>query len=262
MTTNAIDANGNTVAPNSNLAEDNELRATHYDGNADKIAKGHYHKHVNWHSDEEMAANQDIVQRNGSRMYANGDYQSGDIINIGGMEIEYEMAVSQGLLRSTSPEQEASPQAVFESDAENTQGDDEPTNLEGADLLVAQLDLATKGNGEKVVEVFSRDAVENGEISEAGLAYAQSELGMNPQVVQEQFTAMQEHGGDVIYNALEIGDEMGEVRMGFLMDRYQHGSPSEQKAVRQLWAGAAFGKLTADQIIDAFDDIVSPYEQD
>ncbi|HCQ67248.1 MAG TPA: hypothetical protein DIU07_19820, partial [Rhodobacteraceae bacterium] len=126
--------------------------------------------------------------------------------------------------------------------------------------LKAQLDIATDGNGDAVLETFAADIITNGEISEAGLEYAQSQLNMNPDSVQEQFTSMQEHGGNVIYDVLETGDDTGEVRMDFLMDRYENGHPQEQEAIRSLWMGAALGRMDRAQIVKAFDKIAAPYD--
>lgn len=259
--TNSTGADGHVASPPSNLVDTSheEFNINVYDGTADKIAKGYYGKHVNWHSDEEMAANLDLVQRNGSRIYANGGHQPGDIINVNGMEIQYQTAVELGLVTNLEG-QGVSPREAFEADAENTPDDPETTAFEGAELLMAQLDMATGGNGENVMNTFAADIVENGGISEAGFEYAAKNLGMNEQVVREQFSAMQEVGGKALYEALETGDGMGEDRIDFLLDRYEHGNQAEQKLVRQMWLGAALGKMSERDMQQHFDRLYEPYK--
>lgn len=143
--------------------------------------------------------------------------------------------------------------------AENANHEPEANHFEGAELLSSQIDMATGGKSETVLSTFANDIVENGAISEAGLAYAASELGMSEQVVAEQFTAMQELGGDNLVAALEVGDGMGEDRVEFLVDRFEHGSPDEQRMVRQMWTAAALGKMTPREMQDQFDRLYAPY---
>jgi len=134
-TTQAINANGDVVAPmNNNLNEDNELRATSRSISDEKIAKGHLNKGSAFISDEEMAANLDIVERDGMRQHVSGDHRPGDIISVNGLPVEYEMAVSLGLITSLEGEG-VSPQEAFEADSETKQQVEPEANLEGVDLL-------------------------------------------------------------------------------------------------------------------------------
>ncbi|WP_173488218.1 MULTISPECIES: hypothetical protein [unclassified Aliiroseovarius] len=252
---NAIQ-NPNT-SPESNFATDNELVSSARNITGEKIAKGHFHKHDNWISDEEMGNDLDVVVRGGSRQYVNGEHRPNDIIMIEGIEVEYETAVSLGLVTNLEG-QRVTPQEVFEAAAENAERPSDAP-LEGTDLLAAQIDMATDGNAENVLNTFASDIVENGEIGEAGLDYAARHLGMNEQVVHEQYEAMREVGGDNILEALEVGDGLGHDRVDFLVDRFENGNPAEQKLVRQMWTAAALGKMDASELQQHFDQLYSPY---
>lgn len=73
--TNAIDADGNAVAPTSNLAPDNNLRFTARDIQAEKVADGRYSHATPYLSDDEANNNPNIVIRDGSRQHVSGGYR-------------------------------------------------------------------------------------------------------------------------------------------------------------------------------------------
>ncbi|WP_425051160.1 hypothetical protein [Psychromarinibacter sp. S121] len=257
--TKAIDANGDYVAmPHDNLAPDNEMGFTARDYANEKAAKGHFTKHTNWISDSEMQSNPNAVIHNGSRVYSDGTYQPGDLIMIDGMEVGCETAVSLGLIASDG-EPHSSPHADFMADAENAQeATDGP--LEGADLLRAQLDMASGGNSDAVLNTFASDIVTNGTISDDGMRYAAKELGMGEKSVEERFSAMQRFGGERLMEALDAGDGLGLERVNFLVERHQNGHPDEQRLVRQMWTAAALGKLSQDELQGYFTQLHKPYE--
>lgn len=257
--TNSIDQHGNTVPAHShNLVADNEMRSTSRDATEERAQQGYYSKHTNWISDEEMEANPNAVIRNGSRIHIDGNHQPGDVVLVEGMEVEYATAVSLGPIENPG-ERIVSPHDDFAADSENTdETDDGP--LTGAELLSAQLDMATDGRGDEALDVFATDIVINGEISEKGIEFAARQLGMNEQVVQEQFEAMQMLGGENLEDALEVGDGLGADRVQFLVDRAEHGSPAEQQLVRQIWTAAALGKMSKGELQRHFDKVYKPYE--
>lgn len=257
--TNAIDAAGNAVAPTSSLAPDNDLRFTTRDIQAEKVAEGRFTRATPYISDDDANNNPNVVTRDGSRQHVGqGDHRPDDLLRIGGMEITYETAVSLGLIQGDAL---ASPQDVFAADSENApEPTPRDTRPEEAQLLEAQIELAMGDAAPAVLDTFARDIVTNGELSEAGLEFAQSKLGMNPQAVEQIFSEMQEAGSQVMADFLEIGDGLGMERIGFLVDRVEHGTRQEQEIVRGLWVKAATGKLTREDAAQAFDRLYKPYE--
>ncbi|GGE46815.1 hypothetical protein [Actibacterium pelagium] len=261
--TQAIDASGNVVAPKSNLSETNELRATARDLTAEARAKGHFNTASTFIEDGVANNNPNVVRRDGSRQHVTGGYRPTDLIMIDGMEIQYEIAQSLGMVQggSTSAQQNdfVPLQVSFQPNAEAAEVPVEGP-LEGPALLSAQIDLATDGQSESVLESFTNDVVELDDISEENMAFAAEKLGMNEKHVIEQYNDLVDIGGQNVLSALETGDGLGSDRVAFLVDLYENGTLAEQKQVRQLWAGAALGKLNKVDLQRRFDQIVSPYE--
>lgn len=256
--TNAIDANGNTVSYTSNLAQDNELRGTGRDVQGEKVAAGRYNKVTSYIGDDEANNNPNVIVRDGSRQHVSGGYQPGDIVRVGGMDMEYDMAVSLGLIQGDTV---TSPQERFAADSENNPNE-APTDTRplAAQLLEAQIELVMGDATPAVMDTFTKDIVSFGELSEEGFAFAQSKLGMNEQAVRSIYTEMQEVGGDVLSDFLEVGDGLGAERIGFLVDRAEYGTRQEQEIVRSLWVKAATGKLTRAAAAQALDKLYKPYD--
>lgn len=114
--TNAIDAMGNTVSYTANLAPDNELRATGRDVQAEKVADGRYSKVSTYINDDEANNNPNVIVRDGSRQHVSGGYRPDDIVRVGGMDMQYETAVSLGFIQGDTV---TTPQEHFTSDSEN-----------------------------------------------------------------------------------------------------------------------------------------------
>jgi hypothetical protein len=111
-----------------------------------------------------------------------------------------------------------------------------------------------------VMDTFTKDIVTFGDLSDEGFAFAQSKLGMNEQAVRSIYSEMQEVGGSVLSDFLEVGDGLGADRIDFLVDRAEYGTRQEQEIVRSLWVKAATGKLTREAAAKAFDKLYQPYE--
>ena len=82
---------------------------------------------------------------------------------------------------------------------------------------------------------------------------------MNEQAVRSIYAEMQEAGGEVMSDFMEVGDGLGADRMEFLVDRAEYGTRQEQEIVRSLWVKAATGKLTRAAAAQAFDRLYKPY---
>ncbi|MEQ8902260.1 MAG: hypothetical protein RID11_16625 [Roseovarius sp.] len=262
--TTAIDANGHAVpTPTHNLTTDNELGFSARDVHSEKIANGYYHTADNYIPDEQIDNNPEVVIRDGSRQHANGEYQPGDLVVIGGMEIAYEDAASLGLLKGETLN---TPADNFMSDAENTraelqQAQQQDTRPEAAQLLEAQLEVAVgEGNADAALATFQNDIVYNGEIGEEGFAFAQEKLGMSEQSVAALYEDMRDTGDQVMAQYMETGDGLGAERIEFLADKAFNGNQKEQAIVRNLWFMAATGKLSAKDAAEAFDFLYAPYE--
>lgn len=256
--TNAINAAGEVVSHNSNNTEDNELRFTSRDVDAEAIAKGHLQKVSTYIPDEEANNNISIVKRHGSRVHAGGEYQPDDILMIDGTEVTYEIAQSLGLIKGSDF---VSPKDAFARDAENFETTTpEDTRPEAAQLLEAQIEVAAGDKAPAVMDTFANDIVANGSISEEGLQYAQEHLGMSPQSVASIYEDMQDAGGQVLSDFLETGDGLGVDRINFLVDLSEHGTREQKAIVRNVWIKAATGKLTREGAAEAFDHLYKPYE--
>jgi len=256
--TNAIDANGNAVTYQSNLADDNEFRATGRSETAEDVAKGHLKFATTYITDEVANNNPDVVKRQGSRVHAGGDYQPTDIIMINGMEVTYEIAQSLGLIQGS---EFTSPQEVFQADAENTrEAEPEDTRPDNTKLFEAQIELAFGEQAQEVVQLLTDDIVANGELSEHGIAFLQNRMGMSESAARQNFADMQETGGQVLANYLEVGDGLGMERINFLVDLAESGTVEQKAIVRNIWFQAATGKLTRKDAADAFDYLRNPYE--
>lgn len=114
------------------------------------------------------------------------------------------------------------------------------------------------GHGRRIP--FAKDIVTFGDLSEEGFAFAQTRLGMSEQVVRSIYAEMQEAGGQVMSDFMEVGGGLGADRIDFLVDRAEYGTRQEQEIVRGLWVKAATGKLTRAAATQAFDKLYAPYE--
>lgn len=261
--TQAIDANGNAVPTTSNnLVEDNDIGFSARDIQSEKIADGRYTSSSNYVPDDQTNNNPEVVIRDGSRQFTNGEYQPGDLVVIDGMEIAYEDAASLGLIKGQTLN---NPADDFMSDAENTRAElqeaQQDHRHEAAQLLEAQLEVAVgEGNADAALEVFQNEIVYNGDIGEDGLAFAQDKLGMSEQSVQEMYSDLQDKGSEVMAQYMETGDGLGSERMEFLVDKAFNGTQKEQAIVRNLWFMSATGKLTSKDAAEAFDYLYAPYE--
>ncbi|WP_170330204.1 hypothetical protein [Ruegeria arenilitoris] len=248
----------NEVAPTSNLMNSDDLRTSVRDVTAENRAKGYFNEASTYIPDNVANNNPDIVSRNGSRVHAGGDYQPNDILMIGNMEVTYEMAQSLGLIQGS---EFSSPQEDFRAGAEQTPEaepvDDRPAE---AILLDDQLKLAFGEDSGKVLDVLGNDIVMNGELSERGLSFLNSEMGMTPQRFQETYSEMQDVGGQVMQQFLENGDGLEMERIDFLVDLAETGTLDQQATVRNIWFKAATGQLTRDQAVEAFDSLWEPYD--
>lgn len=256
--TNAIDANGNIVSNTSNLAPTNDLRATGRDVQAEKVADGRYSKVSTYINDDEANNNPNVITRDGSRQHVSGGYRPDDIVRVGGMDMQYETAVSLGLIQGDTV---TTPQERFMADSENNPNeapaDPRPP---AAQLLEAQIELAMGDAAPAVLDTFAKDIVTYGDLSEEGFAFAQSRLGMSEQAVRSIYSEMQEAGGEVLSDFMEVGDGLGAERIEFLVDRSEFGTRQEQEIVRGLWIKAATGKLTREAATKAFDKLYAPYD--
>lgn len=256
--TNAIDSMGNIVTYDSNLVANGELRSTSRDVQAEKIAEGRYAKETPYISDNDANNNPNVIMRDGSRQHVSGGYRPDDLVRVGGMDMTYEIAVSLGLIKGDAM---VSPQERFAADSENTPeetpADPRPA---AAQLLEAQIELAMGDAAPAVLDTFAKDIVTYGDLSEEGFAFAQSRLGMSEQAVRSIYAEMQEAGGEVMSDFMEVGDGLGSDRMEFLVDRAEYGTRQEQEIVRGLWVKAATGKLTRAAAVQAFDRLYKPYD--
>lgn len=259
--TNSIDANGNNVsAPTQNLTEANELGVSTRNLDAEKGESGRYSKATTHIPDDQLNNNPSIVIRDGSRQHSNGNYQSGDLVVIDGMEISYEDAAAFGLIQG---ETLSTPSEVFQADSENAQDTQDQTTQddrpEAAKLLEMQFEVALGDNAGSALETFQNDIVTNGDISEAGIAFAQEKLGMSEQSVQALYGEMQVAGSEVMADYMETGDGLGTERLEFLVDKAHNGTNEEQAIIRNLWFMSATGKLSRSEAADAFDHLYAPY---
>lgn len=255
---NSIDAQGNSVNPESNLTE-REMGASSRNVDAERIQEGTFGSASTHVPDHVMNNNPDMVQRDGARIHAGGEFQDNDLIRIDGVEMQYSMARDLGMVADASQSNDLTPQEQFQADAE-THEEPQDQTLQGVDLIKAQVDLATDGAGDQVLDLVAQDVVVNGAISEEGLAYAKNTLGMDEKTVTAQIDEMTDLGGAGLSRILETGDGSGAERIEFLVDRYEHGSPKEAQAVAALWASVALGRLTDAQVISQFDKLAAPYE--
>lgn len=247
----------------SNLNANDELSFSARDVDAEKISQGHFARASTRISDNEAMNNMRVVIRDGSRQYVNGDYKPTDLVNIEGMEVPYETAVSLGLIQgntfASQPEPKATQGQPQDTPQEATsKAIDAP--LQGADLLKAQLELAVGDNASAVLDTFGEDIVSTGGISEAGYQYAQEKLGMNERSANALYEDMLETGSQTMASFMEHGDALGMERMSFLVDLAENGTNEEQAIVRNLWFQAATGKLTKASASDAFNYLYAPYE--
>lgn len=242
------------------LTPGNELRPAYRDIDAEKREAG-YLATYSPITEREAVNNPGIVRREGMHQHAAGGYRPDDIVNIGGMQMSYDMAVSAGLMvdQGQPGGNPSSPVVSFESDAEVAL-EPEPTALSGSDLLNAQLQLAVGDKAPEVLSTFGEDIVENGEISEAGLEYAQRHLSMSPEQVATLYEDMRGTASNTMVDLLEVGDSRGLERVEFLVDLAENGNRKEQAIVRNLWFLAATGKLKAKDAAQAFDYLYSLYE--
>lgn len=257
--TNSIDAAGNIAAPISNIHDNNDLIFSTRNVDDEKAASGRYAKASTYIDDATANNNSRIITRDGTREYiANDDYRPDDLLRIDGMEVTYEIAASLGLIDGRTL---MSPSDDFLSDAENApQVEQRDTRPEAAQLLEAQLEVALGDHAQDALANFGDDIVANGEISAAGLRFAQERLGMSEQSVHAIFEDMREVGGNVMSDFMEVGDGLGMERLSFLADKAERGTARERSIIRNLWFRAATGKLTRDEATDAFNYIYSPYE--
>ncbi len=256
--TQAIDATGNVVKQDSALAENNDLQFTARDLTAEKVAKGQRNKATTFIADDVANNNPDVIIRDGSRQYIDGDYQPTDLVLIDGMEIQYETAVSAGLIKGDSFTSAAD---EFYADAENQNIVEvaEDTRSEELKLVEGQLEIALGDKAGEAMGLFSNDVVVNGEISEAGLEYAKRNLGMDAASVQEIVSDLTDAGGVTLQSYLDTGDGREVDRINFLVDLSTNGSNREQSIIRQLWVDAAMGNLSQAEAIQRFDDIAKDY---
>lgn len=256
--THAIDAHGNVVAPQSNLHSEGD-RIEGIDRQAEKEAKGYFQSVSSYIPDEEANNNIDVVKRDGSRVHAGGDHQPNDILLIDGMEVTYSMAQQLGLIEGGNF---TSAQEEFYSDAENCQQEPEPqdTRPERARLLEMQLDMASQGRSQQVMDTVQNDIVHLGDFSEQTLDFAQRELSMSEESVRTMYKEMQSAGSNAMADFLEVGDGRGRDRIEFLVDLANNGTRDQRATVRNLWFLAATGRLTQAQADDAFDTLYQPYQ--
>ncbi len=256
--THAIDATGNVVTQVSALTENNDLQFSARDLTAEKVAKGQRNKATTFIDDEVANNNPDVIIRDGSRQHANGDYQPTDLVLINGMEVPYETAVSTGLIKGDNF---ISAIDEFNADAENYNEAEAPYDVRSEELKLVegQLEVALGDKAGEAMELFSNDVVVNGEISDAGLDYAQKTLGMNSDSVQEIVSDLTDAGGATLQSYLDTGDGLEVDRINFLVDLSTNGSNREQSIIRQLWVDAAMGNLSREQAIQRFDDIAIDY---
>lgn len=253
---------GQPVTPTSNLAHTGD-RIAGRDVQAEKVAQGRFQSATTFIDDETANNNFDIVSRDGSRIHVGGEYQDGDVVLLDGMEVLYEDARAMGYVNADGGL--ASPEEVQESqDADQDESDSipaehrTPSNPE-FDLLKDQIGVGLKGDPSEVIDLFSADIAQNGELSEAGLDYVQRNLGMNDQVVANIVDDMTDAGGETIHGFLNVGDGMEDDRIEFLVDVHENGPASDSQIVRKLWIDAATGKLSQAKAIEVFDSIYERY---
>jgi len=260
--TNAVMANGNIVTQQSNLADEGDAFVSGRDVTAEKAAKGHFNRGTAWVSPEDMNNNPDFVVRDGMSQRAGGEYKPDDVLTFDGMEVTHEVAVQLGLIRADGSTG-SSPQEDFARDFENNPSEPRPqdTRPEEFQLLDMQMQVALKGDPSEVLETMGLEVAANGGLSPEGLNYAQNNLGMSPEVVQNTINELTDVGGRVIHGFLEVGDDLGGERVEMLTDLAENGTTKQQQTVRKLWVDAATGKLTQEQAIKTFDRIAQEYEQ-
>lgn len=125
--------------------------------------------------------------------------------------------------------------------------------------LSDRFELAFGENGEHALNLIGQDIVENGDLSEAGFAFLNEKMGVSEARYHEAYSEMQEVGGRVMSQYLEVGDGLGGERLGFLVDLAETGTREQQEIVRNVWFKAATGKLTREAAIEAFDHLWEPY---
>lgn len=249
-----------TLNNQSNLSND-DMGFSSYDHDAVKAAEGRYSKHTNWVSDEDMNNNPNNVIRDGSRVSAAAGYKAGDIVMVNGMEIPFETAQDMGLIASPNAPQ-AQPQVNPElspEDLADQAPEDTPNHFEGTDLVKAQWDMQTNGEGMAALNEFAGDFVENGELTQASFDKAMGEHGVSENMMSNQFSQVQDIGNNAVYNALEVGDSLGVERMEFLSHIHETGTSADAKLVRSVIAGAALGHLSTNDIIAHFDTLADKY---
>ena len=153
---NAIYTNGETAKPQSNLAQQpGEIFVQGRNLDAEEIAQGHYAKATTYIEDSLANNNPDVVTRDGSRMYAGGDYMPDDVLMINGMEVSYEIAQSLGLIEGNTYR---SPQEIFQADSEDHQAAiPEDNRHEATKLLEAQLQFALGDNAGAALDTLGAD---------------------------------------------------------------------------------------------------------
>ncbi|SHK32537.1 hypothetical protein SAMN05444000_12556 [Shimia gijangensis] len=171
-------------------------------------------------------------------------------------------AKSMGLLGQNPSEQvvpQQQQQMSPEDMVDNAVQNDTKEALDGTDLIVESWNMQTEGKGLETLNDFAADFVENGELTEASLEKALSNHGIGEGIMREQFAQITDAGNQNVYNALEVGDDLGMERMEFLREVHDTGTSADAKLVRGLMAGAALGHLSGAEVVDHFDRLYAKY---
>ncbi|GGL55769.1 hypothetical protein [Wenxinia marina] len=243
--------------PTSNIVSDNEMVSSARNVTGEKAERGHFKTGSIAISDDEANDNPNVVKRNGFRMATDGDYQPGDVVMYNGLELTVEQARQFGVMGFV-PDQ-THDHGTGEDISGETESGPETTLHPDAELLGDQVRLRFGDRAPQVMDVFVRDLTENGEMSEAGLAFAKNELGFPPEYVRDTVRRLEAVGTETLKGFLKAGDNLGEQRMQFLAGIATHGGISEKQAVRRLWTDAALGRINRKQAADAYAKLVNRY---